>query len=138
MRDVIVSQLRSGNVSYGRKALPLPSRDPSASFGACLCFLRATSLKPSCYLSNTCLSYYSERNFAYSRSISDYSESIVCGSSLSTKQYVFPYIWSAHSGESFRKYSSRSSYPQENGLHVAISSRVSSLKVHLSARNPIA
>ena len=55
---------------------PHVAEEASASFGACLRLLRATSLKPSDCLSNTCLSYYSKRNFEYSWSISDNSESI--------------------------------------------------------------
>ena len=63
---------------------PHVAEGSSASFGACLCFLRATSLKPSCYLSNTCLTYYSERNSEYSWSISDYSDSIEQRSGLAS------------------------------------------------------
>ena len=55
---------------------PHVAEGASASFGACLCFLHATCLKHSDCPSNTCLSYYSKRNFEYSWSISDYSDSI--------------------------------------------------------------
>ena len=59
---------------------PHVAEGASASFGPCLRFLRATSLKPSDCPSNTYLSYYSKRNFEYSWSISDYSDSIECNS----------------------------------------------------------
>ena len=55
---------------------PHVAEGASASFGPCLRFLRVNSLKPSDCPSNTCLSYYSKRNFEYSWSISDYSDSI--------------------------------------------------------------
>ena len=63
----------TGGRSFRFLLAPRPhvAEGASASFGACLCFLRVNSLKPSDCPSNTCLSYYSERNFEYSRSISD-------------------------------------------------------------------
>ena len=55
---------------------PHVAEEASASFGQRARLLRATSLKPSDSPSNTCLSYLSERNFEYSWSISNYSDSI--------------------------------------------------------------